>query len=46
MYGLKKFILNDLKNETLFKRFIQTKPMFTWLDDEQNWFTYRLKEID
>ena len=31
--------LNDLKRETI-KKFIQTKPQFTWLDDNEEWFTF------
>ena len=38
----KEVYLNDLKRETI-KKFIQTKPIFTWLDDEQEWFTFYAK---
>ena len=34
--------LNDLKRETV-KKFIQTKPQFTWLDDNEEWFTFYSK---
>lgn len=37
--NFKEVYLNNLKKETI-KRFIQTKPMFTWLDDEEEWFTF------
>jgi hypothetical protein len=38
----KEVYLNNLKRETI-KKFIQTKPIFTWLDDEQEWFTFYAK---
>ena len=38
----KEVYLNDLKRETI-KKFIQTKPIFTWLDEEQEWFTFYAK---
>jgi len=38
----KEVYLNDLKRETI-KKFIQTKPIFTWLDDDQEWFTFYAK---
>ena len=31
--------LNSLKRETVIK-FIQTKPKFTWLDENEEWFTF------
>ena len=31
--------LNNLKRETV-KKFIQTKSMFYWLDDNEEWFTF------
>jgi hypothetical protein len=34
--------LNELKKETV-KKFIQTKPKFTWLDDNEEWFTFYSK---
>ena len=37
---LKEIYLNDIKNEII-KKILLTKPNFNWLDDEQNWFTYR-----
>jgi len=37
--NFKEVYLNNLKRETI-KRFIQTKSMFTWLDDEEEWFTF------
>ena len=37
--NFKEVYLNNLKKETI-KRFIQTKSMFTWLDDEEEWFTF------
>ena len=37
--NFKEVYLNNLKKETI-KRFIQTKSMFIWLDDEEEWFTF------
>ena len=37
--NFKEVYLNNLKKETI-ERFIQTKPMFTWLDDDREWFTF------
>lgn len=37
--NFKEVYLNNLKKETV-KRFIQTKLMFTWLDDDEEWFTF------
>lgn len=37
--NFKEVYLNNLKKETI-ERFIQTKPMFTWLDDDKEWFTF------
>ena len=37
--NFKEVYLNNLKKETV-KRFIQTKLMFTWLDDIEEWFTF------
>ena len=37
---LKEIYLNDVKSEII-KKILLTKPNFNWLDDEQNWFTYR-----
>ena len=37
--NFKEVYLNNLKRETI-KKFIQTKSMFTWLDDEEEWFTF------
>ena len=34
--------LNELKKETV-KKLIQTKPKFTWLDDNEEWFTFYSK---
>ena len=34
--------LNNLKRETV-KKFVQTKPMFFWLDDNEDWFTFYSK---
>jgi len=38
--GLKEIYLNDVKSEII-KKILLTKANFNWLDDEQNWFTYR-----
>ena len=35
----KEVYLNNLTRETI-KRFIQTKPQFTWLDKDEEWFTF------
>ena len=40
--GLKDIYLNNIKKETV-KKIIQTKPMFNWLDEHQNYFTYYSK---
>ena len=40
--GLKDIYLNNIKKETV-KKIIQTKPMFNWLDENQNYFTYYSK---
>ena len=37
--NLKDIYLNDIKKETV-KGIIQTKELFTWLDEEENYFTY------
>jgi hypothetical protein len=37
---LKEIYLNDVKSEII-KKILLTKANFNWLDDEQNWFTYR-----
>ena len=38
----KEVYLNNLKRETI-KKFIQTKPIFTWLDEDKEWFTFYAK---
>ena len=37
--NLKDIYLNDIKKEMV-KEIIQTKELFTWLDEEENYFTY------
>ena len=37
--NFKDIYLNDIKKETV-KKIIQTKPLFQWLDDKENYFTY------
>ena len=35
----KEVYLNNIKFETV-KKLIQSKPLFTWLDEKQEWFTF------
>ena len=37
--NFKDIYLNDIKKETV-KKIIQTRPLFQWLDDKENYFTY------
>jgi hypothetical protein len=37
--NLKDIYLNNIKKETV-KKIIQTKPLFKWLDNDKNYFTY------
>ena len=37
--NLKEVYLNNIKKETL-KRLVQIKPLFTWLDEKEDWFTF------
>ena len=37
--SFKEIYLNNIKKETI-KKIIQTKPLFYWLDEEENYFTY------
>ncbi|MBL6758236.1 MAG: hypothetical protein ISQ17_00660 [Pelagibacteraceae bacterium] len=37
--NLKEVYLNNIKPETIIN-IVQTKPLFSWLDKEKNWFTY------
>lgn len=37
--NFKEVYLNNIKKETI-KRILQTKPMFAWLDEQEEWFTF------
>ena len=37
--NFKDIYLNDIKKETV-KKIIQTRPLFQWLDNKENYFTY------
>ena len=39
---IKEVYLNNIKKETI-KKFIQTMPLFSWLDDDEEWFIFYSK---